>query len=297
MKQMQHINWLKGGGYILEKQELLEKIRQQYPKLSKSQKKIAKSILESWESVAFTSPEEFGNRLGVSETTVIRFAKRLGYENYSDLRNHIRELIKVKLTPARKMSTTVKKINEAGNPLEKLYDEVHILKEGISNISIEDFELVIRLIKEAKRVFIIGFGVSAALCHFLNFRFTRMQIDTRILTHGGKTFYDNLLLLNENDLVIGIGFFRCDPAIIKAFQYAKDQGVKRIAITHSPFSELAKLSDAILVANRGPKEEIKSLVVPMAILNFLTVLLVQKNEGKETALLKLENIYSDFYDN
>jgi len=274
--------------------KFLEKIRRMYPKFSKSHKIIAENILENWENVAFISPSELGKKLGVSETTVIRFARNLGYNNYSELKEHIQELIKIKLTPAKKMKTTMNKIENYNNPLDELIRELNILEDGINRVSFKEIKEAIKKINSAKRVFIIGFGVSASLCKFLEFRFTRMKIDTHILIQGGKTFFDNLSLIEKDDIVIAIGFFRCDPEIIKAAKYIKELKATIISITSSQVSELARLSDIIIVANRGPKDEVKSLVVPMAILNFMTIMLAQNNNTE--ALEELDKVYNGYYE-
>jgi DNA-binding MurR/RpiR family transcriptional regulator len=274
-----------------KKTGILDRVREVYPSLSKSQRLIAESILENWESTAFVSPRELGERLGVSETTVIRFAKSLGYANFSELREHCQELIKERLTPAEKMSATVQKIKSGETTLERLLTkEVENLKNGISKVSAHEFYRAVDLIENAQRVFITGQGVSESLCKFLEFRFRRMQIDTRPVTGGGKAFYETLLLMKERDVLFGIGFFRCSQDILRSFDYAKKNGIPTIALTHSKMSELALKSEVTLVANRGPVSLLNSLVVPMAILNALVLYIAERDEEKLKALKKLDDI-------
>jgi DNA-binding MurR/RpiR family transcriptional regulator len=174
----------------MSNEELFDKLKRLYPDFSKGHKKIADVIFESWESIAFISPREIGERLGVSETTVIRFAKELGYNSYSEFREYVRGLIKLKLTPAEKMISSIQKLQKSHEGfLNKVFaEEMENFKNGITKVSSQDFFKAVELIENAKRVFIIGFGVSASLCYFLEFRFQRMQIDTHILTHGDKYF-------------------------------------------------------------------------------------------------------------
>lgn len=274
---------------------ILDKVREAYPSLTKSQKLIADGILENWESTAFVSPKELGEKLGVSETTVIRFARSLGYESFSELRQHTQKLIKEKLTPAEKMSATVQKLKSGETTFDRLLTaEVENLKNGVSKVSPADFYRAVDFIEGAQRVFIAGQGVSESLCKFLEFRFRRMQIDTRVVTGGGKSFYETLLLMNERDVLLGIGFFRCSPDILRAFAYAKKQGTTTIALTHSKVSELALKADVILVANRGPVSLLNSLVVPMAILNALVIYIAERDDEKLEALKKLDEIPNIF---
>ncbi|MBN2219062.1 MAG: MurR/RpiR family transcriptional regulator [Kosmotogaceae bacterium] len=271
--------------------KLLDRVRGVYPSLSKSQRLIADSILENWESTAFVSPRELGERLGVSETTVIRFAKSLGYSNFSELREHSQILIKEKLTPAEKMSATVKKIKSGETTFERLLtSEIENLKDGISKVSSDEFYRAVELIEKAERVFVAGQGVSEALCKFLEFRFRRMQIDTRPVIGGGKAFYETLLLLNDRDVLFGIGFFRCSQDILRSFDYARKKRIHTIAMTHSRVSELALKSEVTLVANRGPVSLLNSLVVPMAILNALVLYIAERDSKKLDALKKLDEI-------
>ena len=271
-------------GFLERDVTILDRVREVYPSLTKSQKLIADSILENWENIAFVSPRELGARLGVSETTVIRFARSIGYESFTDLRQHSQDLIKERLTPAEKMSATVRKIKSGETSFERLLTaEVQNLKKGIS-----------RVIEGAHRVFVTGQGVSESLCKFLEFRFRRMQVDTRVVTGGGKGFYETLLLMNDRDVLFGIGFFRCSQDILRAFDYAKARAIPTIALTHSTVSELALRSDVTLVANRGPVSLLNSLVVPMAILNVLVLYLAERDEEKLKALKKLDEIPTIF---
>jgi len=121
-----------------------------------------------------------------------------------------------------------------------------------------------------------------------------MQIDTRVVTGGGKSFYETLLLMNDRDVLLGIGFFRCSQDILRAFDYAKKRAIPTIALTHSTVSELALRSDVTLVANRGPVSLLNSLVVPMAILNALVLYLAERDEEKLKALKKLDEIPNIF---
>jgi len=277
------------------KMTILDRVREVYPLLPKSQKLIADSILENWESTAFVSPRELGERLKVSETTVIRFAKSLGYSSFSELREHTQKLIKEKLTPAEKMTATVRKIKSGETTFERLLTaEVENLKNGISKVSPDEFYRAVDLIEKAQRVFIAGQGVSESLCRFLEFRFRRMHIDTRLVTGGGKPFYETLLLMNSDDVLFGIGFFRCSLDILRSFDYAKKQGIPTIALTHSSVSELALKSEVTLVANRGPVSLLNSLVVPMAILNALVLYIAERDEEKLKALEKLDEIPNIF---
>jgi DNA-binding MurR/RpiR family transcriptional regulator len=274
---------------------ILETVKQRYALLSKSQKVIADCVLENWETIAFVSPKELGQRLGVSETTVIRFAQALGYDTFSLLREQCQTLLKNRLTPSEKMSHTVMRIRTEETPLERLLsEEVENLKEGIAKLSASEFLRAVEVIERARRVFVIGQGVSESLCKFLEFRFRRMQIDTRSISCGGKAFYEHLLLMDESDVVFGIGFFRCSKDILRAFDYANKLKVPTIALTHSTVSELALKSKITLVANRGPVSFLNSLVVPMAILNTLVLYIAEKDENKMEALKKLDHLEDIF---
>lgn len=270
---------------------ILERVRQIYPGLSRNQKRIADGILENWETVAFVSPRELGLQVGVSEATVIRLARSLGYESFSALRRHCQELVRKQLTPARQAQAAVRGPDSATRTVEQLLTgEVENLKRGISRVSAEDMGRSVELIRGARRVFLIGQGVSVSLCTFLEFRFRRMQIDTRLLVQAGKDLFENLLLLEPRDVVIGIGFFRCRRDIVQAFDYARRVGAPRIAVTHSTLSELALRATVTLVANRGPVSLLNSLVVPMAVLNALVLLTAQGDESKMEALRRLDRI-------
>jgi len=189
------------------------------------------------------------------------------------------------------MGATIRLLKSGNTTLEKLLEtEAGNLRRGISLLSIEQLERAVEIIEGARRVFLVGQGVSTSLCSFLDFRFRRMQIDTRVLTHSGKELYENFILSSSDDAVVGFGFFRCSKEILRVFDYAKTRSIPSIAVTHSPVSELALRATATIVANRGPVSLLNSLVVPMAILNALVIYLAERDEKKLKALRTLDEI-------
>ena len=102
-------------------QDISEKIRDYYPSFSKGQKKISNAIIKEYDKVAYMTAAKLGRFVGVSESTVVRFANELGYDGYASFQKAVQELVRAKLTPNQRIEITKRRLGQ-GDILENVAD-------------------------------------------------------------------------------------------------------------------------------------------------------------------------------
>lgn len=278
-----------------EKKDLLKILHEKYSRLSKGQKLIADFIINNYDKAAFMTASKLGDMVGVSESTVVRFAIALGFEGYPSLQTSLHELIKNKLTTVQRLSMSDDFSNQ-GTVLKKvLKSDIDNIRETIDEIDMNNFEKVINSVFEAKRIYIIGLRSSTALAGYLGFYLGLILDNVKVVSYGISDVFEQLLRVSKDDLVIGISYPRYSRRTLDALQYVRDQQCKIVGITDSMVSPIAAMADYTLVAKSNMATFVDSLVAPMSLINALIVAIGmrQKNEIAES-LSKLENIWQEF---
>lgn len=260
--------------------------------LSRGHRKLAQYIREYHTDIAFLTSSRLAQKAKVSEATVTRFVRFLGYTGFADFKAAVQESIKSRITSTVKIKDTVKLLNSKDNVfLNWLHIDQAMLGELEHSCSEAQIQAAVSYIKKTSTIYLIGFGVSKAVVDFLDFRLSRLRYTVVPVTSGGSAVLDKLMVAEAKDVVIGIGFFRPHRELIVAFDIANKLGIPRIAITDSDSSPVAASASVVLKAKRGPADIMTSLAAPMTIANIFTVAVANKN--KEEAIdtfSKLDNL-------
>jgi DNA-binding MurR/RpiR family transcriptional regulator len=263
----------------------LEKLlKGHYDELSPSEQKIARFILDNYEDAAFLSISQLGEVIQVSEATLSRLARHLGYVSYTQFQQGIQQILRRRLKPQVKMSQTITKSGTDGFSLAMAVQKDAERFRAFAGINAEeDFKKAVNLISSARKVFLAGMGISKSLVCFLEFRLRRSGLLVESLTAGGSPILEQLAGLKGEDTLVTIGFFRIYPELVTALEWSGAQNAPSLAITESPASPLGRRATVTLVAKRGPMGELNSLAFPMVVANALAVgvALVRKEETLE----------------
>ena len=266
--------------------QLSERIRQKSGSFSKGQRMIARYIEEHSDQVAFMTASRLGQTVGVSESTVVRFATEIGYSGYPALQQAMQEMIRSKMTSVQRLERTSRNI-----PADRLLDEVldqdiDILKRTKENVDREAFYRTADALVGAKKVYVLGAGSSLALATFLA-HYLRLVFDTVHLVEATSeaTILQQMVRVGEGDAVIAV----------KTMKYASAQKATTVAITDSPLSPLAQHASHVLLARSDMVSFVDSLVGPLSIINALivTVAIKKKDEVADT-LRKIEGIWDEY---
>ena len=275
---------------------LLSKINENMHSFSKGQKLIANFITEHYDKAAFMTASKLGTTVGVSESTVVRFATELGYDGYPKMQKAMQEMIRDRLTSVQRIEVTQSRIS-GGNVLETvLSKDIEKIRSTLEETSKEDFENAVDAIAHAKTIYIFAVRSAAALASFLGYYYSLIFENVKVISNYGETeIYEKLFRISTDDVIIGISFPRYSNAAIQAMTFAKRRGTKVIALTDSMASPLAAVSDYLLIAKSDMAAVVDSLVAPLSMINALIVATVLKmgDDVKHTFGM-LENIWQEY---
>ena len=277
--------------------DLLKNIKEGMPSFSKGQKLIASYILEHYDRAAYYTASKLGAIVGVSESTVVRFANELGYEGYPELQRALRKLIRSRLTSFQRMEITNSLIGE-NDVLEKvLTSDIEKIRQTAAEIDNVSFSAAVQNIVEAKNIYIIGVRSSSTLAGFLNYSLRMIFDNVRLVqTTSGNEMFEQIMQIGEGDVMIAISFPRYSSRIINAVEYAKGKGADVIALTDSQFSPIAAQADQLLIAYSDMASFMDSLVAPLSIINALVVAVARKREAEVSERLRILEEIWDRYD-
>lgn len=280
---------------IDDKQDLMRMIQVKFPRLSKGQKLIAEYILKHYDKAAFMTAAKLGTSVGVSESTVVRFANELGFSGYPKLQKALQELIKNKLTTVQRIELSNNFISVESALKGVLKSDMENLRVTLEKIDYKTFDQVVNNIFEAKRIYIIGLRSSTALAEFLGFYLNLILDNVKVVAYGVSDIFEQMINISKDDLVIGIGFPRYAARTIESLTYAHSKGTKVVAITDSLLSPLAANADYTLIAQSNMASFVDSLVAPLSIINALIIAVGLREKEKISSIFTdLEDIWGEY---
>lgn len=278
------------------KRNLIAIIEEGMPGFSKGQKRIANYILDHYDKAAYMTASKMGQLVGVSESTVVRFAIELGFDGYPDMQKSLQELIRMKLTSVQRVEVTNSLIGE-GDVLEKiLMSDAEKIRRTLEEVDREAFEAAVDKIVAADKIYIIGVRSSSSLAGFLNFNF-RMIFDNVkfVQTTSGSEMFEQIMSIGPNDVMIAISFPRYSKRIVNAVEYAHNAGADVISLTDSHQSPIAGVADQLLLARSDLVSFVDSLVAPLSIINAIIVAVSRKKmDDIRVRFDKLEKIWDEY---
>lgn len=258
---------------------LLTRIDLMMNTFSKGQKRIALYIEEHYDKAAFMTASKLGETVGVSESTVVRFAAELGYDGYPKLQKAMQEMIRNKLTSVQRIEVTSNRIGNENVLDSVLSQDIEKIRRTIDETSHEDFNKAVDAICNANRIYIFGVRSTAAIANFLGYYFELIFDNVRVITNSSHTAtYEHIFKITDRDVLIGISFPRYSTMAVEAMNFARSRGAHAIAITDSMGSPLVESADSILIARSDMASIVDSLVAPLSLINALIVATVLKKK-------------------
>ena len=256
---------------IKDSKYLISHIQSQYPRFSKGQKLIAQYILKNYDKVAFMTACKLGETVGVSESTVVRFANALGYSGYPKLQDALQELIKNKLTTVQRVDM-VKEFNDDSAILKKIVkSDIDNIKDTLDEIDEKAFEEASNRILKARRIYILGMRSSFTIAQYLGFYLGIILDSVHVIRTDMGDAFEQVVKINEDDVLIAISFPRYSTKSYQIVSYAKEKGAHIISLTDSPFAPVASLTDNLLLVKSNMVSFVDSLVPALSIANALIV--------------------------
>ena len=260
--------------------------------MSKGQKLLATYITDNYDKAVFLTAAKLGEVVGVSESTVVRFAMHLGYRGYPEFQSALEELVRNKLNSIQRMEVTYgRKILES-----VLKSDAEKINSTLEKIDQAAFEMAVDTILNAKHIYIIGIRSCAPLASFMAFYFTLMFENVRLIqTSSSSEIFEQMVRIGKEDVIIGISFPRYSMRTLKAMEFANNRSAKVITLTDSVHSPMNLYSSCNLIADSDMASIVDSLVAPLSVINALIVALCMKKQRDVAKTLEmLEGIWDEY---
>lgn len=263
-----------------------DKIDSIYPSLSKGHKRIADFIKTNYEKASFMTAANLGKAVGVSESTVVRFASHIGFEGYPELQQYLQEMVKSHLTSVQRMDVAARRF-EGDDFIDKAFAaDIEMIKATRDGISREAFAKSVEAINRAEKIYILGVRSSASLASFAAFYFRFLYKDVVLVdTSAASEMFEQMFRIGSNDVCIAVSFPRYSNQTVKALSFARKRGAAIISITDGEMSPIAQYATHLLVAKSSMVSFVDSLVAPLSLINALIA---------ASAREKREDVYNDF---
>lgn len=275
---------------------ILSKVDIKNKKLSKGHKKLVAYITENYDKAAFMTASKLGEKVGVSESTVVRFATEMGFKGYPELQKELQQMIKSKLTAVQRMEVSSTLIGEQDAIKKVLNGDIELIRNTLEHISTDEFTKAVETINNARKIYILGVRSSAALASFLYFYLNPVFENVVLIdTSSGSEMFEQMFRISEADVCVAISFPRYSKQTINALRFINDRGTKIIAITDSSDSPIAEYADNILVAKSDMVSVVDSLVAPLSLINALIVAVTfSRRDEVYNNFNKLESIWDEY---
>lgn len=265
-----------------------------FNQLTKSEKRIANFLRKNLNEAAFLAASEIADHLDISEATVVRFARSLGFESYPALRSSIQTSLRQRVTHSSRIKSRIDDLRTSSDIFERLAaSEIDYLGQALETVNREQLERAVGFLCERQRIFVFGTGPSLSLVDLLEIRLKRFGKDVFALRSSGREMLEPLLSLGPNDLLIVICFFSINPSLRLVLEYANEVHCPVVMITDTLDTMIGDKADVVLAAKRGPVSEFHSLVVPMTIINALLLALANKEQAQIMPVLDRLDLLRD----
>lgn len=276
--------------------DLSSRINEVYGKLSKGHKLLAAYITDNYDRAAFLTASKLGETVGVSESTVVRFATHLGYKGYPEFQDALQDQVRGKLDSMQRMEVTYGRIGQSKILEAVLKGDEEKIHSTLEKMDQNAFELAVDTILQAKNIYVIGLRSCAPLASFLAFYLTMMFENVHLLqTNSANEIFEQMLRIGKEDVMIGISFPRYSMRTLKALEFANNRSAKVITLTDSIHSPMNLYSSCNLIAESDMSSIVDSLVAPLSVINALIVALCMKKQREVAGTLEdLEDLWEEY---
>ena len=276
--------------------DILSLLQENAYQFSKGQRAIANYIISSYEKAAFMTASRLGTAVGVSESTVVRFAKELGFNGYPAMQKAMQEMVMNRLTASQRIEVANDRIGNQDVLSMVIQADIEKLRQTAEMVSRQDFKAAVDAILNARRVYILGVRSTAPLANFLGYYLRQMLDSVHVVTTSGTSaVFEQIIGVDEQDAVIAFSFPRYSTSTAQGAQYCRGKGAKVIGITDSITSPLGRNCEHVLLAKSDMISLVDSLTAPMSIVNALIVAIAARCERSlEKKFEELEKVWEKY---
>ena len=276
--------------------DISQRIKNSYYTFSKGQKKIANAILQDYDKAAYLTASKLGRLVGVSESTVVRFAGELGYEGYSEFQHAVQELVRIKLTPNQRIEITKQRIGHSDVLGSVMTSDMAKIHYTLDNLDRDAFARSVEAILGAKKIYITGARSTEPLARLFSYNLS-LIFDNVVFVNptSSEEVFEQMFSVSKADTLIAFSFPRYSSKMVTAVKYAKQNDANVVVFTDSDISPLAEYASCLLTAQSDMASFMDSLVAPLSIVNAIIVEITARCEKEITRRFDtLEKIWDEY---
>ncbi len=272
-------------------QDIIRRLNQSGKRLSKGHRRIAEYIVAHYDKAVFMTASRLGENVGVSESTVVRFAAALGYEGYPQLQRSLQELVRHRLTAVQRFEMS-SEIDRSAVLRTVLKADMQNIRTTIEEIDAAAFEDVVQRMLGANTIYVMGLRSAAPLAQFLGYYLHYIFDNVHLVSTGSPDVFEEIARVRKEDLFIGISFPRYSTRTLEGMRFAKSRGAQVVGITDGPMSPLMEVAHVCLNARTDMASFVDSLAAPLSVINALIVSLgLHRREELSEHFKQLESIW------
>lgn len=264
---------------------LIRRLKDGADRFSPNQRLLARYVLANHQTVAFSTISQFAEQAGVSEASVVRFAKVLDFPGYPAFQKEIRRLVRAELRGVERFRLGEARTGAARTPLDlvadKERDNLAALHEGFDARA---FARALTLLRGAGEVVVVGTRSATPLAYQLWFALAKLGYRVSHVAAITPDTYDHLSRLGRDACVVVIGFPRYLRELVRLLEYAKSRKLATLTITDSVFSPLQ--GSVSLYAPAESASFVAFHCAPLVLINTLVHELSLADKAKTLAALE-----------
>lgn len=256
---------------------VLDLLQSRADTLSKTQRMLARYVLANYQTVAFSTIVEFARLTGASEATIVRFATALGFNGYPAFQRELRRMLRADLKAGERYALNRSTSLATDSPLKaviaKELDNIAFLESNFDEAALHS---AAQLLRGANDILVAGARTTSPLAHHLWFALDKLRLPAHLLDHIDTDAFDRVSRMGPKDCLVLIGFPRYLASLVELHGYARERGVKTVAITDSPLTPFK--ADIRLSAPVESASFISFHCAPLILINTLLEVLSRADE-------------------
>jgi DNA-binding MurR/RpiR family transcriptional regulator len=276
--------------------DLFLKIKDLEGRLNGKQKRLAEYFLTNFEGISFQTVQDIANKTKISEATIVRFSRTLGFTGFSQLRDEIQKILLKKLSPFERFHTSSGGFNNIERLVASVFErEMNNLREAQGKLQLTNIERIANLIIKAKRKYIVGFRATGGCAYLLGYYLNYILPDVLTMHEGDSSVFEKLKSINDQDVLVAISYPRYTRSTVEVLKFAKDRKSPTVCITDSELSPATKVSDFTLFAPANSSNFANSYTACSTVINLLITLISHMDTKRTEIMLKeMDKVLNSF---
>ncbi len=258
--------------------EIKEIIQNNFNNLPKNQRKIAEFFIDNFDRIPFLNVKAVSNATSASVASIVRFAQRIGFNGYSQLKDEVANSLQDQLSN-RKIFPLFKSDESKQDILTSVANlDIKNINETLNMIEADNFNKTVDIILKSKKVYTAGLGISFILSEILAYQLNQVLIEARALKHDYYNFHEQAVFLNKSDLIIAFSFPPYSKETIEVSKYAHEKSIKVISITNKETSPITFYSTEVLLVKSENMLYTNSFAAISVLINAIATACAVKNK-------------------